>query len=193
MSNLDAIKAATWPLHMRAERTGIVADILAGRASRFGVALFLRNLLPVYQVLDATPFARPVLMRAALLAADVAVIVPDGGLPLLPEAAAYADRVAAADGDRMIAHAYVRYLGDLNGGRIMARRMTACLGAVGGALRSHAYPVLDDVRAFAEWYRAELDRAVRGADFEAVRVEAGVAFEAAIAVSQAVKAAAAID
>lgn len=186
MSDLDAIKAATWPLHVKAERSGIVADILAGRASRFGVALFLFNLVPVYRVLDGTRFAPPVLRRAELLEADVRLLAPDGGLPLLPEAVAYAERIGGCGDDGLIAHAYVRYLGDLNGGRILKRRLVACLGEVGAGLRCLDYPALDDVAGFAGGYRAELDRAVRAADFDVVRAEAVAGFEATFDLSKAV-------
>ena len=65
MSDLAAIKVATWALHTQAERSGVIADILAGRASRFEVALLLRNLLPVYQMLDASPYGGPALARVS--------------------------------------------------------------------------------------------------------------------------------
>jgi hypothetical protein len=40
---LDAIKAATWKLHTPAEPSGVLAEILARRATRLGVALVLHN------------------------------------------------------------------------------------------------------------------------------------------------------
>jgi heme oxygenase len=184
--SLDAVKTATWDLHMRAERSGIIAAILAGHASRAGVALLLRNLLPVYQVLDATPFCLPGLARSDAIEADLLVLSPQGEPALLAEGRAYADRVAEADAAGLIAHAYVRYLGDLNGGRIMQRRLLACLGDAASELRTHAYPGLADVAGFTRAYRVQLDAAVRAADPEAVVREALVAFELNIALSVAV-------
>ncbi len=184
--DLDAIKAATWNLHIRAERSGIIADILAGRASRFGVALLLRNLLPVYQVLDASVFGHPALARSAAIEADLMVLAPDVALPLLPQGAAYAAQVLGA-GDGLAGHAYVRYLGDLNGGRVMRRR----LRKIGAPMTFHDYPGLDDLDPFIRDYRKVLDQAVRAAPFEAVQREALAGFEMNIALSEAVGRAAA--
>lgn len=187
MTTLDDIKAATWPLHRQAERAGIIADILAGTATRAGVALFWRNLLPVYEALDTTPFGLPPLVRSAAIKADLAALAPDALPPLLPEAAAYAERVRQADTGRLIAHAYVRYLGDLNGGLLLQRRLTATLGLA--PLAFHLFPDIADPRAYAAEYRALLDRALTVADGQAVRAEAEAAFMLNIALSDAVAAA----
>ena len=190
--DLEAIKRATWTLHTKAERSGVIADIVAGRAGRLAVALLLRNLLPVYQVLDGSRFCAPGLARAAAIEADLRVLSPDAEVPLLPEGADYAGticRAAESGGGELIAHAYVRYLGDLNGGLIMKRRLVACLGDLGRQLRFHDYPELADVGGFACAYRLELERALGMADSEAAGREAVVAFECNIALSAAVKAA----
>ena len=42
----------TKTLHVEAERTGIIRDLLRGEASREGYALLLRNLLPAYQAME---------------------------------------------------------------------------------------------------------------------------------------------
>ncbi len=191
--DLDAIKAATWGLHTKAERTGIIADIVAGRASRLGVALLLRNLLPVYEALDGSLLGHPVLVRCAVIEADLRLLSPYAELPLLAEGAAYAEQVrcaAAGDGEALIAHAYVRYLGDLNGGQILKRQLVRCLGELAHDLRFHDYPGLEDRRAFAQAYRDELDTAVRGARFDDLVREAVTVFEMNIALSEAVRAAA---
>jgi heme oxygenase (biliverdin-producing, ferredoxin) len=190
MIGLDAIKAATWELHVKAERSGIIADIIAGRASRPGLALLLRNLLPVYQVLDHSPYARPALARSAAIAADLQRLSPDAEPPLLAEGQAYALRVRHAakdDGNRLIAHAYVRYLGDLNGGQLMKRRLMRALGGAEGSLTAFDYPGLPDTRAFSRTYREELDQAARSANLETLVQEALAAFALNIALSDAVK------
>jgi heme oxygenase (biliverdin-producing, ferredoxin) len=187
MGGLDAIKTATWHLHLQAERSGIIADIMAGRANQLGVSLLLRALLPVYQVLDGSAFGRTVLARSGVIEADLRVLAPDGNVPLLAEGTAYADRVRQA-GEGLVAHAYVRYLGDLNGGRVMRRRLAVCLGMRAERVGFFDYPGLEDVDGFTRDYRAELDRAVRLAPFEVALSEALAGFELTIAVSEAVKA-----
>jgi heme oxygenase (biliverdin-producing, ferredoxin) len=193
MIGLDAIKAATWDLHTKAERSGIVADIIAGRATRPALALLLANLLPVYRVLDASPYAHPVLARSAAIKADLHLLSPQSDPPLLTEGHAYALRIrqaAEGDGTRLIAHAYVRYLGDLNGGQLMQRRLSRSLGCLAGKLTVFDYPDLADTRAFSRTYRAELDLAARAADLETLAQEARAAFTLNIALSDAIKAAA---
>jgi heme oxygenase (biliverdin-producing, ferredoxin) len=188
--DLDTLKAATWDLHARAERSGIIADILAGRVSRLGVALLLRNLLPVYQVLDGSVLGHPTLARSGAIGADLLMLSPDADLPLLPEGVAYADQVRCAgmgDGSGLLGHAYVRYLGDLNGGRIMQQRLAACFGEVAAGLTFGCYPGLHDLDAFRRDYREELDRAVRAASADVVKREALAAFESNIVLSEAVK------
>ncbi len=188
-TGLDAVKAATWTLHTKAERGGIVADILAGRARREGVALFLRNLLPVYQILDTSVFSWPGLARSASILTDLQILSPEAEPALLPEGEAYAERVrqvVGQGGGELIAHAYVRYLGDLNGGAILQRSLITCLGEAARALTFHHHPLLEDKAAFTRAYREQLDQAVQKAGVGPVVRETTVAFELNIALSMAV-------
>jgi heme oxygenase (biliverdin-producing, ferredoxin) len=187
--NLDAVKAATWHLHVQAERSGVIADIIAGRASARGMALLLRGLLPVYQVLDASPFGHPALARAAAIEADLRVLAPGVEVPLLPQGAAYAERVGVA-GEALIAHAYVRYLGDLNGGPVLQRCLTHNLDAPLPRLLFNDYPGTADRAAFTRDYRATLDRVVQAREWEPILRETLIAFEMTIALSEAARAAA---
>src|ERR1700753_1091711 len=81
-SLLEALREQTKELHTRAERSGFIADILHGRATRDGYILLLQNLLPVYRALEAQlakhkgsplvgPFVRPELARADSIEADL--------------------------------------------------------------------------------------------------------------------------
>jgi heme oxygenase len=199
---LDTIKAATWNLHTKAERGGIIAEIFGGRANRAAIALFLRNLLPVYEALEAGlgrfsedavmgPIGHPALARSMRLQADLTALRVEPELPVLPEAALYRDqiqRAADGDGSGLIAHAYVRYLGDLNGGLIIRRRLIVCIGAEAERLTFSEYDGIVDFRGFTAGYRAALDRALHAACFDRVAAEAKTAFEMNIALSDAVAA-----
>jgi heme oxygenase len=202
------LRAATAALHRRAERSGIVADLLRGRPERAGYALMLRNLLPVYRAIEdglvrhrATPwlrpFADPALFRSAAIAGDLSAMDEAGGwasLPLLPAGARYATRVAraaAGDGGRLIAHAHVRTLGDLSGGQLMAGLLARSLALPPGALRFYEFADVPDLAAAKAAWRQALDAAAPhlAAPDEVVR-EARIAFRLNIALAEAVRAAA---
>ena len=172
----------------------MIAALLRGEATQAGYACLLRNLLPAYQIMEESlsrgghPLLRelghPGLYRAAAIEADLRQLAgPDWtvSIPLLPASRRYADRVArAADGDGalLIAHCYTRYLGDLNGGRIIARRLVDLFGVSASTLaftRFDGIPVLSD---FAERYRIALDQAgLHIRDTDRVVEEAALAFQ----------------
>lgn len=202
-SLLEAFRERTRDLHTRAERAGIIADVLHGRASRAGYALFLRNLLPVYQTIEREmarhagslllgQLVRPELSRAAAIAADLHELGLNSSAAMLsPATLNYVDAITAAgqgDGSRLIAHAYVRYLGDLSGGQILGRLLMRTLDLPQAALSFYEFPAIPDIAAFKADYRAAIDRAGdESDDFDAIVEEGALAFELNIALSVAVQ------
>lgn len=200
----DLLRARTRVLHAQAERSGILADILRGRAGRSGYALLLRNLLPAYEALE-TGLARhrdtpgiggllaSGLARAPTIESDLAALAGVAWrdrLPLLDVGRRYGERVAVAaegGGARLVAHAYVRYLGDLNGGQVVRGRLAEALGLEAEALSFYDFPKIADLPAFRRAYRAAVDLAGRetGAA-DAILEEALTAFRLNIALSEAV-------
>jgi len=165
----ETLRDATAGLHREAERSGVIHDLLTRRADRAAFATLLRNLLPVYEALEAglerhreTPLlgrlARPELYRSAALRADLAEF--GGNPPVLGEGLAYAARVAEAasgDGAGLLAFAYVRYMGDLSGGQILNRLLSRTLGLSG--LAFYTFPGIADPAEFASAYRDAIDQA----------------------------------
>lgn len=199
------LREATRDHHGRAERTGFVREMLRGGASREGYALFARNLLPAYVAMErdierlaSSPvlglLAHPPVYRAASLEADLEGLAGPSwrqSLPVLAAARRYAERIAmvAADGngERLVAHAYVRYMGDLNGGQVLARLLAKNLGLDTAMLSFYAFPAIGDLGAFKASYRDWIDAAGEEIeDVDAVIDEAAEAFELNIAVSNAV-------
>lgn len=206
-SVVTALYLRTKSLHVEAERTGIIGDLLRGSASRDGYVLLLRNLLPAYQAMERglarhrkTPglgaLANYRLDRAPAIEADLGALCGKSwqrDIPLLPAGDNYARRITEAaegNGARLIAHAYTRYLGDLSGGQILQRLLTRSLELWPDQLSFYDFPRHADLTALKAGYREALDRAgsqVR--DSAAVVEEGALAFTLNIELSCAVKAA----
>ncbi len=205
----DLLRTRTAALHHRAERSGVIHDILVGRLNRGSYVQFLGNLLPAYRALEAGldrhrvragthgvgALHHSAVLRAGAIERDLGALAGEDwphAWSALPEGERYARRVEAAaegDGAGLIAHAYTRYLGDLAGGRVLGRRVGASLGLPPAALSFYAFPGIDDVAAFARAYRSTIDAlGDRLAAPESVVEEAIVAFDLNIALSEAVAA-----
>jgi heme oxygenase len=199
----EALRLGTAALHEQAERSGIVREIMRGRVSLAGYALYLRNLLPAYQAMEAG-LARHAAMpafaclphagleRAPAMLRDLAVLDPEGKLPLLEAGAAYARQagLAADSGPELIGHAYARYLGDLSGGQYMLRALVRAAGLPEDCRAFFAFPAIADAASFKARYRAGLVEAGRRlGDTRSVVAAARAAFASNIALSEAVSAA----
>ena len=192
------MRSRTAGVHRAAERSGIVADILTGKASRFGYALLLANLLPVYEALEQHDIAggkRAELRRTAAIEADLAAIAGaqwHAELRRLASGIHYADRIRASridDGALLLAHAYVRYLGDLSGGLVLARLLERHLDLQPHQLSFYQFPGIADVAAYKDGFRRALDAtALDSARQSRVADEAVAAFEFNIALSLEVQA-----
>ena len=204
-SLLEALRERTKQLHARAERTGIVAEILHRRVNVAGYALLLRNLLPVYRTMEQALaghrtsvvvglIVRPELERAAAIEADlqaIASIYRIGELTQLPEAKRYANAIRQASegtGIRLIAHAYARYLGDLSGGQILKRLLERSLDLPPEALSFYDFSGISDIAAFKAEYRSAIERAGDElGDFDSIAEEGARAFELNIGLSVALQ------
>jgi heme oxygenase len=111
-------------------------------------------------------------------------------LPQLGAATRYANRIAtvvAHDPDLLLAHAYVRYLGDLSGGQILKRLLARTLRLDETMLAFHTFPLVPDLERFRPTYLAAFDAAGAGvADLDEVASEAALAFQLNIDLSEAV-------
>ena len=197
------LREGTRAQHVRAERSGFIADLLRGRGERTGYVHLLRNLLPAYRALEqglerhgASPvfagLAWPALFRSLALERDLdALVGPDWPrtIALLPEGKRYAEVVAAASGGaghRLLAHAYTRYLGDLSGGQVIGRLLGRSLGMGEEALSFYRFAAIEDPDTFKRDFRHALDAASPLVDRALVVEEAVTAFELNIALSEAI-------
>ncbi|MCX8100656.1 MAG: biliverdin-producing heme oxygenase [Geminicoccaceae bacterium] len=204
----ETLRKSTRALHRMAERSGVIAELLAGRVRPSAYLLFAFNLLPIYRALEAAlaehrlhpalaGLWRPELARAEALARDVAVLaaqLPDAPLRLLAPSERYRRRIEAVAADRperLLAHGYVRHLGDLSGGQVLARLLARTPGIGAEAVGFYAFPGLADLGRAKEDYRRAIARAeLQLVDRDGVIEEAREAFRLNIALSEAVAAAA---
>jgi heme oxygenase len=188
----ERLKSETRLLHARAERAGVMGELLGRRVGRAAYCALLRNLHAIYQALetalDGLPAAAPArglwhdtLRRAPRLAADLEVL-HGPGWAAMPLAAATVDYVERLEQVRhapaLAAHAYVRYLGDLNGGQALAFLVRERFAGAGAAATAF-YEFGADIGALRDRFRSALARlGLEAADDAAVVAEARWAFEA---------------
>jgi heme oxygenase len=167
------LRAETRDLHVQAERSGVMPEFLRGQLPLEGYGALLVALHAIYQALEEglernaghraiAALRHPGFARSAALASDVAVLRRLGLAPLdANEAAqAYAAHLrglSTEDPLRLIAHAWLRYLGDLNGGRVLERVVRERLGVPAGAMSFYRFPALADPAAAAVAWRLALD------------------------------------
>jgi len=186
------LKADTRALHTLAERSGVMADLVQGRLSLAGYCALLRNLQAIYAALEAgldqhPPDARlwcPPLRRLQALTQDLASL--DAGArsadaPLAAATVAYVARLTALAQTQpllLLAHAYLRYLGDLHGGQMLARLVQQRFGLDAAAgITFYAFGDAAQVEALKKDFRAGLDAlALTPAQTDAFVAEACEAF-----------------
>jgi heme oxygenase len=199
-----ALHDGTKALHTEAERSGVMAALLRGQASRDAYVRLLASLHAIYDALETSlerhrthavlgPLYEPSFARRAALEADLAVAVgPDWSahVPVPPLAQAYAAHLvtlAEAAPERLIAHAWLRYLGDLNGGQILARLVRAADALADIPTRFYEFPALSDPRGAAATWKSRLDAlALDDATRHALVAEAVQGFERHIALFRAI-------
>ncbi len=170
------LRTATREWHARAERAGVMGALLRGDLPLRSYQSLLRNLHAVYAALEPAlarhreaPALAPLwddrLARLPALTADLDALDPDWrGQPLATVARHYAERLADLDAERLVAHAYTRYLGDLSGGQVLRRLVAGRYGIAGpDGLRFYDFGGPNAVAALAQGFRVALDRLPVGA------------------------------
>jgi len=175
MAFADTVRLDTRIDHERAERSPFIVSLLAGELDKRAHVELLRSLLPVYQALEQLLLVQSEdasiqlfddrrLDRRGRIAADLRTLghEPEAtDLTALPASRAYvrAIREAAVSPQRLLAHHYTRYLGDMAGGRVIASRLRSEYGIDAAALTYYDFSGLDDVHAYRKQYKVNLDEA----------------------------------
>jgi heme oxygenase len=190
------LKAYTREHHQRAERAGVIRAIADGSVTAVAYRRYLRNLYAVYAAMERRlgeasqdirldPLTAPALARAPALTSDLEALAGPDWRTALPEVAAcrrYVLAIESAGLAGLIAHAYVRYLGDLNGGRVLRRFLQRALELPDRHLGFYRFPAIAHPAEFADRIRALID-ALPAEDHDDALTTAAAAFELNIALA----------
>jgi len=130
MSNL---KELTWEHHKNAERQAFVKKMFRGELSDAAYATYLYNQHMRYNMLEQMAIINGLLVdmteirRAPAIHEDFTELWPDHDVkPMIAKSTKeYMDYVLSImdDRDKLMAHLYVRHMGDLSGGQMLAKRV----------------------------------------------------------------------
>lgn len=160
-----------------AERCTFMRGFLRGATSPEAYTDYLGGMHQLYAALEKAlhrrqdhPVVRsfyfPELFRIEAIERDLEFF---GGRPLeqnakahlvLEELTAHLNRLADDEPERLISHAYTRYMGDLSGGQILAKIVSKSMGLDrrGKGLEFYHFEKVGDIDEFKNNYRARLDQ-----------------------------------
>lgn len=199
------LKSQTQRAHTDAERSGIVRDLIRGQADKQHYLVFLKNLGEIYLELEhqleklekdhpLSFFATPELFRYEAIQKDLSMMGNSSAeLPTLPVTREYCQTIREAfvgSQYRLLSHAYVRYLGDLSGGQIMAKIMAKSgfrAGEVCTSMRFYKFAQIPDPVAYKDKLRRAIDTfGERQTEWDPIVEEANTVFSLNMKLSESV-------
>ena len=186
------LREATAAAHTDAERSAFVRLFMKGQLDRATYQRYLRALQTIYGALEAAlaanadhPAVRALnfteLPRSTAIETDLQFFETPADTQAPPVADEYATHLKQLGNDSpvlLVAHSYVRYLGDLSGGQALARAVQKTFAlADDGGVAFYRFPEISDLNDFKNVYRAALDHLpVSAEEHQAIVEEAKAAF-----------------
>ena len=128
-----SLKDLTHDAHRKAETQPFVKILFSGNIHPQLYATYLKNQHPMYEILEVCAMQHgilsdlPDIRRAPGILADYVELweTPDTPAALCPVVQKYMDYIMSIKDDpkRLMAHIYVRHMGDLAGGQMIAKRV----------------------------------------------------------------------
>jgi len=166
-----SLKDLTKEKHHDAERTEFAKLLLSGKITKEQYACYLTQMMAVYSILEHQAAAHGLfegldgLARCRAIYDDLCELTGGANYAILPSTRTYAEYLSnLEDKDKIMAHMYVRHMGDLFGGQMIASR-------VPGEGRFYQFKNADDLKT-----------AIRQKINDSMGDEANVAFDHAIAI-----------
>lgn len=165
------LRECTAQAHEHAEGSDFMTALLGGDATARDFTALTGQLYYVYGALEDAlrghrdgVFVGQIydarLERREAIAADLEFLLGPGWqekIEPLPATARYVERLAAVDEIGVIGHHYVRYLGDVAGGQVIATMMQRLYGVSAEALNFYDFSALGKIKPFRDEYREKLD------------------------------------
>lgn len=120
---MNSLREATAAAHQQAEDTDLMKQMLGPGLTKDQYAGFLANHLVCYSAIERRRhlFDGTDLARSPALVADITELGAST-LTIVPSTYQYAEYVRTLTDQQLWAHIYVRYLGDMYGGRLIKKR-----------------------------------------------------------------------
>ncbi len=173
------LKTHTAAAHTAAEDSTFVAELMGGTLDAAALVSLLDQSLVIYRAMETAlaahidhpqlgAFIDPKLARVAALEADMAyhhgedweAQLADGRIVIMPATNAYADALTVLGRESiefLLAHHYVRYMGDLSGGLIIQRLVQRHYGVADEGLNFYAFDEIAKPKPYKDAYRDLLD------------------------------------
>jgi heme oxygenase len=151
---MSTLKELTWEHHKNAERQEFVKELMSGAITKERYATFLYNLHPQYNILEIFSMTHNLLdtRRAPSIHEDYKELWENADTqpPLLPVVKEYMDHIMSIqhDENKLMAHIYVRHMGDLSGGQMISKKVPG---------EGRLYKFEEDVAILKEKIRNRLD------------------------------------
>ncbi len=170
------VRESNWGFHTESEGADFMANIMRGIAPLEDYKELVIQHYVLYKELELASdklsespltagFDTPELRRINALEKDLQHLIGENWQAecvAVPASKQYAARIKelAAEGwlPGIVAHHYTRYLGDLSGGQMIAKRMRKQHGLESNGVAFYEFAELGDLNEFKNQYRAQLDR-----------------------------------
>ncbi len=176
------VREASKDAHVAAERSPFMVALMKGDLPSEAYFDYLAQLAPIYEAIEKwegkLPFFDRRLDRFERIIADLEYI---GTRIVLNETIAYVKHIKKLiqkkDEVRILAHHYVRYLGDLSGGQAIGSLVARNLSIPPNFLSFYDFDDIGDRVRYKETYRENLDTLIAEKDYQKFIDEAILAFE----------------
>ena len=176
------VRESSWADHSDSEGASFMEGIMRGQGTLQDYIDLVVQHYYMYEALEAAaarfsadpdfaPFHREALLRMPALEADLAHLIGEDWrdrIEAVPATAAYAARIreVAEEGwiAGVVAHHYTRYLGDLSGGQMIAKRVAKQHELDRDGIAFYDFSALGSLTDFKNEYRAALDALGEGLD-----------------------------